>query len=320
MKVSIAMATYNGSKNILEQLTSFLEQKRLPDELIICDDGSVDNSVEIIENFKLKAPFSISLHKNSTNLGYIKNFEKALSLCSGDIIFLSDQDDFWHDNKIEKCERLFVENPKAQIVINDAVICNGDLSATEHTKIGQTLKLGLDISKFITGCCCAFKRDLLEIILPIPAEVAHDEWINGFGNVFQSRIICYESLQKYRRHSENTSNYLTSSTNEISKFDQIKQFGLKDARNSWKKNANQHQLFIDRLIEKDKLIKIWGFESRAKKAITIFENKIKVLNKRIELVSLSRFKRFIPVLIFWLKGNYNYLEGWKSAIKDLIRK
>lgn len=320
MRISIALTTYNGTKNILEQLNSFLIQKRVPDELIICDDCSSDNTIEIIENFILNAPFFVRLHKNESNLGYVKNFEKALRLCSGDIIFLSDQDDVWEKDKLFICEEILKKNPKTQIIINDAVICNGDLSETKHTKIQQTLKLGMDVSKFITGCCCAIRKELLDIALPIPKEIAHDEWINGFGTIFKSRIVCDLPLQKYRRHENNASNNLTSSVKKISKFDTIKQFGLKDARDSWKRIANQYQLYINRLNEKEKLIRDWGFEVQATQSIQTFEIKISVINKRIQLVSLSRFQRLIPVLIFWLKGNYNYLEGWKSAVKDIIRK
>lgn len=319
MKISIAMATYNGSKYILEQLNSFAAQTRLPDELIICDDCSVDNTIEIIEEFKLTSPFSITLFQNETNLGYVKNYEKVLRLCEGEIIFLSDQDDVWFEDKLAVCESLFLINLDSLIVINDAVICDENLFPSQYTKIGQTLKLGLNISNFITGCCCALRKELLEVVLPIPSEIAHDEWINRFGNVFEARIVCHTPLQYYRRHDENTSSYITSSLVKISKIDSIKLYGLKDARGSWEKNVKHLKLYMERLNEKSELLNKWGFKAHVEKTLALFNLKIKIINSRIEIVSKSRKRRIIPILFFWIKGNYKYLSGWKSAIKDLIR-
>ena len=79
MKISIAMTTFNGSKYLHQQLSSFLIQDYLPDELIICDDGSSDNTMEILKEFSESAPFSVKIFKNKTNLGFTKNFEKILS-------------------------------------------------------------------------------------------------------------------------------------------------------------------------------------------------------------------------------------------------
>ena len=96
MKISIAMTAFNGAKYINEQLNSFASQTRLPDEVVVCDDISSDDTFEILDNFARSAPFKMIVVRNNKNLGYTKNFEKALSLCSGDLIFLSDQDDIWY--------------------------------------------------------------------------------------------------------------------------------------------------------------------------------------------------------------------------------
>ena len=96
------MCTYNGEKYIKEQLESILNQTIAIDEIIICDDGSNDKTIQIIEEIQLEYPNKISLYKNQVNLGSNKNFEKAITICSGDYIFLSDQDDIWKNNKVEK--------------------------------------------------------------------------------------------------------------------------------------------------------------------------------------------------------------------------
>ena len=108
MRISIAMTTYNGSKYLKEQLDSFTKQTHLPDELVVTDDGSSDDTLEILENFAKKASFEVLIFRNNTNLGYAMNFGHAIGLCTGDLIFLSDQDDIWFPEKIETVSR-FVE-------------------------------------------------------------------------------------------------------------------------------------------------------------------------------------------------------------------
>lgn len=99
--ISVAMCTFNGEKYIKEQIESIINQSLIPDEIVICDDCSKDNTVNIIKETLDNWSGKVHLVVNEKNLGYRKNFEKAISLCNGDIIFLSDQDDVWNRNKIE---------------------------------------------------------------------------------------------------------------------------------------------------------------------------------------------------------------------------
>src|SRR5882757_11091931 len=108
--ISIAMATYNGGKYIRQQLDSFAAQTMLPSELIVTDDGSSDNTLEIIAEFVATAPFPVRVERNEKNLGYRANFMKAASLCKGDLISFSDQDDIWLPQKLEKCAAPFAND------------------------------------------------------------------------------------------------------------------------------------------------------------------------------------------------------------------
>ncbi len=101
-KVSIAMCTYNGQRFLAQQLQSFLDQTVQPDELVVCDDVSSDDSVAVVEAFAARAPFAVRVFRNPQNLGYIRNFEQAIAQCTGDLVFLCDQDDVWDPHKIEK--------------------------------------------------------------------------------------------------------------------------------------------------------------------------------------------------------------------------
>jgi glycosyltransferase involved in cell wall biosynthesis len=99
--ISVALAAYNGARYLQEQLDSLAAQRRLPDELVVVDDASSDGTVGILERFRATAPFEVKVHRNTANLGYSANFEVAISRCTGDIIFMSDQDDVWFPEKIE---------------------------------------------------------------------------------------------------------------------------------------------------------------------------------------------------------------------------
>ena len=120
MKISVALCTYNGEKFLSEQLESILQQSVKPNEIIICDDGSKDSTVKILKNSESNHSNIIQVHQNAVNLGFVKNFEKAISLCLGEIIFLSDQDDIWKENKIERFIETFENNPDCTYVFSNA--------------------------------------------------------------------------------------------------------------------------------------------------------------------------------------------------------
>src|SRR6266550_1879624 len=121
------MCTYNGSLYLREQLDSIMRQTRLPDELVICDDCSVDETRQIIEDFASVAPFPVHLHVNEQNLGSTKNFEKAISLCEGDAIALADQDDVWNPFKLDRIETVLNSSPKVGLVFSDAEVVDEKL-------------------------------------------------------------------------------------------------------------------------------------------------------------------------------------------------
>jgi len=112
--VSVALCTYNGAAYLGEQLDSIVAQSRPPDELVVCDDGSTDGTVGLLQAFVPEAPFPVRLYRNERNRGFAKNFERAISLCTGDFIALSDQDDVW---KPEKLARLATALAKARLVV-----------------------------------------------------------------------------------------------------------------------------------------------------------------------------------------------------------
>ena len=119
MSISIAMCTYNGEMYLQDQLDSIAKQTRLPDELVICDDNSSDHSLIIVEKFLTQSSFPVKIYKNQTNIGSTKNFEKAISLCGGDIIALADQDDVWHVDKLNITEESFCSSTNIGVVFSN---------------------------------------------------------------------------------------------------------------------------------------------------------------------------------------------------------
>lgn len=118
MKISVCMATYNGAAYVKQQLQSIQCQSLPPDEVIICDDGSTDGTIRIIQGFIRGNCLQDTwkLYQNEQNKGYPGNFYYAMSLCSGDIVFLADQDDIWHEEKLAHMCRAFKEHPKTLAV------------------------------------------------------------------------------------------------------------------------------------------------------------------------------------------------------------
>lgn len=218
MKLSVAMCTYNGDKYIKEQLESILNQTMAIDEIVICDDGSNDKTIAIIEQFQIEYPNKISLHQNLVNLGSTKNFEKAVTACSGDYIFLSDQDDLWKINKVEKIIQHFLTNPSTE-----AIFTNGDLIDGENEKIRthtlwdsvffieNQLKKPINLFKLIsskrnmvTGATLCFKKETKDFILPFPdiKKYYHDEWIAIIIASRKKLDYLTDALISYRIHSK----------------------------------------------------------------------------------------------------------------------
>ncbi|MBR5643961.1 MAG: glycosyltransferase [Salinivirgaceae bacterium] len=127
MKLSVALCTYNGERFIEEQLSSIINQSKKVDEIIVCDDCSSDRTVEIVKSIsESNKDVDIRIYENEQNLGVCANFEKAVFLCNGDIIFLSDQDDIWNPLKVETTIKWFASNQDKSVVFTDADLIDAD--------------------------------------------------------------------------------------------------------------------------------------------------------------------------------------------------
>ena len=322
MRISIAMATYNGAKYLQEQLDSFLQQTRLPDELVVCDDDSADGTIKILEAFRQKAPFAVNIYKNDKNLGHIRNFEKALSLCSGDLIFISDQDDLWDKRKISVVFDCFNKNPRIDVVVNDAYYTDGDLNRTGATVLQKVISVTGDKSFHIAGACTTITKRFLNFIVPFPKGSCpqHDIYIHRWERFIGNKLVLDMPLQVWRIHGNNTTNNNEMSDPEIvstlRRFLRAKNF---DSTNFYLREADEysamHQVIDDRteyLLCLPMAPKIDDLRLNLNQCIDAKINRSKLMN-------LSWFERKKLILQMMVKGQYKYFYGLKSFAKDLLR-
>lgn len=206
--ISVCMATYNGEKYIREQIESILSQMSLEDELVISDDGSKDSTIAVIKSINDER---IKLFYNNGEHGYTPNFENALKNAKGDYIFLSDQDDIWLPNKIERVMQEFSKG--FDFVYTDCKTINKNKEIISESRINDyKIKKGAIrtlIKLRYIGCCYAFNRRVLNAALPFPRKykyLEHDAWIVSLANFYFKVSIISEPLILYRRHDSNTSN------------------------------------------------------------------------------------------------------------------
>lgn len=203
MHISIAIATYNGEKYIVEQLNSILHQLTPEDEIIISDDGSTDRTLEIIAGLCCA---QIHVYTNPKK-GVISNFENAINHASGDIIILCDQDDVWCPNKVATFKKYFADSD-AKLIVSDAYITDENLNIIEPS-FSKLMSSGGGFAKnFIKntflGCCMAFRKELKDIILPFPNKIPmHDSWIGLLAELNGNVLFIPEKLIYYRRHESN---------------------------------------------------------------------------------------------------------------------
>ena len=207
--ISVCLASYNGEKYIKEQLDSILSQLSDEDELIVSDDGSTDSTPEILSSYAEQFPI---LHVvKGPGKGVIKNFEYAISLSMGGLIFLSDQDDIWCSSKVSRVKEAFSSSGEnCMLVLHDAEIVDEDAQRT-----GQTLfefrnsRPGLLRCLWknpYVGCCMAFRKELCKEVLPFPEGIEmHDWWIALNAECGGRTMLIPDKLIQYRRHTGNVS-------------------------------------------------------------------------------------------------------------------
>ncbi len=208
--VSVALATFNGERFVREQLDSIARQTVLPHELVVCDDGSTDRTVEIVRAFARESPFPVRLHENERRLGFAENFLRAARLCTGELIGFCDQDDVWLERKLERCVGEF-EDPSVSLVSHSATVVDAELGSPRWWPVirsRRTITAGGDPWVHIPGFAEVFSAGLLAVIdssrrprsRHTVHAMAHDEWIYFLGQVFGTVVVLPDRLVLHREH------------------------------------------------------------------------------------------------------------------------
>jgi len=219
MKISIAMATYNGERFIREQLESLSAQTRLPDELIVADDGSTDRTLEILRDFARDAPFPVRIHPSERNLGYTRNFLRAARSCTGDWIAFCDQDDVWLPEKLAAVERSSAE-PGVLLIVHSAEIVDKSLIPTgvrypdfRRRKIHGQFQL--PTWWIVEGFVMAFRADLVSALPDQDWERSdavasmprgHDAAICRLARILGDVLVLPDRLALHRFHDASLTN------------------------------------------------------------------------------------------------------------------
>ena len=318
IKVSIAMATYNGLPFIEEQLESLAVQSRLPDELVVNDDCSRDETAAAVTRFARAAPFPVKFERNTQNLGFNGNFAHVLSRCAGDILLISDQDDIWYPNKISEVVEAFSKHPEILGVIHDEHITGNNFEMLPETFLDNLRRVGYPEAYFVAGNCTAIRRSALPLLLPIPDGANYDGWIAEVLDVLGARLVLHKPLILYRRHDRNATQPELACANP-SAWAIAAKYRLADARAGWAREVMRLRELRSRLLDQTVYVDTLIGAARSQLAINKIETKILRVEKRIGLVDRGRLARLPFVLQLWSTGFYSQFAGWKSALKDLIR-
>ena len=318
--LSVALCTYNGAKFIREQLESIATQSHLPDELIICDDDSHDSTLDLVKRFAAAAPFAVRVHANPRNLGSTKNFEQAVSMCQGDVIVLSDQDDVWRQDKLLQIERFLAAAPETAAVFSDAEMVDAELRPLGY-RLWQSLRLtrfqqnrirnGAAIEvllkcNVVTGATLAFRSQFRPQLLPIPEDWVHDGWIALMLASTARLGMIAEPLLLYRQHASNQLGALPKGVTE-----KLRELPLRD--------RSMFGVYRSQCLQAKSRLLHLGMLSTAP-VIRMLDDKVSHLEWRNGLPMVRPLR--LPFIMHELMNcrYFRYSNGGQSAALDLISR
>ena len=315
--IGVALCTYNGQRYVREQVRSILGQTRKPDFILACDDASQDDTLAVLQDCASSAQVPIRIIRNDVNVGYVKNFAKAIGLCNADIIVLSDQDDCWRPHKLQRLEAAFLEDPASGGVFSDAEIVDQNLHALGYGLLDSLEVSGRDKAlarsgallrvllrrNIVAGATLAFRSAWRDRILPIPHGAIHDEWIALVLAAYGVLRFLPERLIEYRQHAAN-------------------QIGGRRRSLSWivnsllrsRRTENERQLAVAQNLRE----RLAGSEVAASSVDSRLEEKIRHLRRR-SMLPQARIKRVPTIIAEVLAGGYaRYSSGWRTVVRDMV--
>lgn len=322
--ISVALCTYNGDRFLWEQLQSLALQTQLPDELVVFDDHSSDQTINLLNKFAQTAPFKVRVFVNEQALGVTKNFEKALTACEGDILFLCDQDDNWVPEKIARMTQFLEGNPSLNVVFSDAALVNekGEPlskgfwqvvrlypSQLDQWQRGESIKVML-VGNRVAGCTMALRKSFLHQLVPFPDDIPeflHDTWIAFTASILDEIRYIPERLVNYRQHAAQQVGTQPKNLTPLSLRQRL---------------VRPHHLKLIPYQQRQRaLLTLYKHLQRVipagHKNLKIVEEKLRFLTVRANLPN-NRLRRIVPVFKEWTRGNYHYFADQDASPRGIF--
>ncbi|MET4676123.1 MULTISPECIES: glycosyltransferase family 2 protein [unclassified Luteibacter] len=321
--VSVVVCTYNGSAYVEQQFASLLAQSRLPDQIVIADDASSDGTPEAIERFAARCRgqgVEVVLRLRPANVGFIANFADALTLATGDLIFLCDQDDRWHEEKLARMAATLAEEPDLTLLFTDARLVDA-----AGAPLGQTLFDALELlpadwhalrsghafpvllrRAVVTGATTAFRQPLVRRALPVPPGWIHDEWLATVA-ALTGRILPLSSpLIDYRQHGGNQIGMRKRTWRQ-----RIADLFL--PRNALLIRGLERMAALDERFAEDAMVPL-----ASRQLVT---DRMRHFRRRVAIGSRPRYARWPDLWSEWQSGGYRrHGNGLSSVLRDALRK
>lgn len=320
--ISVALCTRNGAAYLPAQVRSICQQDRAPIEIVLSDDGSRDDSVEVVRTTMADCGaagrIALTVFRNDPALGVTRNFEQAVTACRGTLIALCDQDDLWRADRLATMAAVFDRRPALLLLHTDARLVDGNLQP-----LGQTLFEGLEVRadelagihagrafgvlmhrNLVTGATTLFRRRLLDVALPFAAQWVHDEWLAALAAATGEMDVLEDCLIDYRQHA----------SNQIG----VRRLGLKaKIAKAFAPRGDKHaQRLVRAQVLLDRLQSLGGQVP----AQVLAAAREKVAHQRFRAqLPAPRLLRPLPIAIEALRGRYaRYDRGWQAIVQDLL--
>jgi glycosyltransferase involved in cell wall biosynthesis len=320
-RISVALCSLNGGRFIGAQLESILSQTQPPDEIVVADDGSEDDTLAAIDKVSRRAPGIIRLIQNPANLGVTRNFEQAIARTTGDIIFLSDQDDVWVRERVAAMLQAFAAGEGVGLVYSDAIMVSGDLEPWDR-RFSEYLGLAryrqptpaqvVKSEAEVAGCLIAFRSQLKPLVLPPVEGWVYDHKIAFIAHATSQVMRIDKPLMLHRRHGANASD-------DAFFFRRGFRNQLEAARGAagidvYVEDRRQWEAMLERLREIAAAVQVGP----------VLDDYIRECGERLALAQererwrrMSRVRRAAPALSSLLRGRYHrYLRGFRTFGKD----
>lgn len=318
--ISVALCTYNGERFLREQLDSIAAQHRPPAEIVIVDDRSTDSTIDILQQFAAQAPFAVRIHVNEVNLGHrhlgiARNFERAVSLCTGDVIFTADQDDIWLPQKTTRLIQILESDPELGAVYSDGALIAADgtrtgcrlsdaISMTRRDRRFLAQRDGLPVvlaMNKIYGSATMFDARLKQFLLPVPPHWWFDAWVGAIAASWSRLAFTGEQLYLYRIHANQN-----HGANPVSTTERIAQW-RRTPREYWRDVEPQLTELSERLASAN--------TPRAIESLNYLRGRIGLLERRAAFPE-NKLAR-APKVLSEIANYHRFFNGWRSVVKDL---